>query len=134
MNKNNRQKLMEWASTIPMEELYSEIRRVTKISNLKFTSKIDERMGADGNMLIRILFSSQELTDQIGFLNLLISQLNIANGTSVIKYKKIDENIYPIYYGEVFLKCSIHGGIGRNTHTCELFSFKYDDRTGWTFN
>lgn len=82
---NINQRLMDWAKRIPMKELYSEIRRVTKISNLQFKSKVYEQYE-----YVKVSFKSQDLIDQIGFLNIIINQLNISNGPSVIKYKEID--------------------------------------------
>lgn len=122
------QQLIDWAKCIPMKELYSEIRRVTKISNLQFKSKVYEQYE-----YVKVSFKSQDLIDQIGFLNIIINQLNISNGPSVIKYKEIDEKIYPIYYGSVVLTYSINHTLNKNSDNCKLFNFKYDDRTGWTF-
>ena len=125
---NINQQLMDWAKRIPMKELYSEIRRVTKILNLQFTSKVYEQYE-----YVKVSFKSQDLIDQIGFLNIIINQLNISNGPSIIKYKEIDEKIYPIFYGSVVLTYSINNTLNKNSDNCELFSFKYDG-IGWTFN
>ena len=48
-----------------MKELFSEIRKITSLNNLKFTYKICEH-----NNYVFIELSSQDLVDKVSFLKL----------------------------------------------------------------
>ena len=123
---NDMQELMKWAENIPMEELWSEIRRITGLSNLTFTHKITERNG-----YVHIKFDSQDLVDLAGFLKIIFKELTISNFVSEVKYKAIDDNkeVIPTYWGTANISyTSLKGSNG-----CDFLTFWYDDRTGWKF-
>lgn len=120
----NIEEMTKFAESIPMEDLYSEIRRMTGLSDLKFTTKIDtDRYGAP---VIR--FESQDLADRTGFLHLLFSSLVISQFNSRIQYDE-DNNRY-WYWGTASFRYS-HPDGGSNGH--DFLDFRYIS-DAWQFS
>ena len=120
-------KLLEWAENIPMEELYAELRRITGLTDLKFTKKVRESRG-----YIIIDFESQDLADQVGFLKLMFKEIRIANFNSEVYCKSVDgEEAVPRYWGTASFRY-IHPSGGSNG--CTFLTFWYEDRKGWEFD
>lgn len=118
-------KLIEWAEQIPMDELYAELRKLTGIADLKFTTKIRESNG-----YVFILFESQDLADQVGFLKLMFKEIRIANFNSKVYYDTTDDEERPRYYGTACFDYSHPSG---GSNGCTFLTFWYDDRKGWEF-
>ena len=121
------EKTIEWAERIPMEELYAELRRLTGLSDLKFTKKIKESRNDD----VYITFESQDLIDQVGFLKLMFKKIRITNFNSKVYYKEIDNKNLPHYWGTVCFSYSHPSG---GSNCCTFLTFWYDDRKGWEFD
>lgn len=120
------EQLLEWAENIPMEELYSELRRLTGLTDLKFTKKIRESRGT-----IIIDFESQDLVDQVGFLKLMFKEIKISNFNSEVYYKSIDEEeAVPRYWGTACFRYTHPSG---GSNGCTFLTFWYEDRKGWEF-
>ncbi len=120
-------KLLEWAENIPMEELYSELRRLTGLTDLKFTKKVKESRG-----IIIIDFESQDLADQVGFLKLMFKEIYIANFNSEVYCKSDDgEESIPHYCGTASFRYTHPSG---GSNGCTFLTFWYDDRKGWEFD
>lgn len=128
MNIEN-EDLLEWAEQIPMEDLWTELRRITGLPELKFTYKVIERRG-----YVTIQFESQDLIDHVGFLKLMFKEIKIANFNSEVKYKlnENDNEDKPIFYywGTASFRYSHPSG---GSNGCTFLLFKYDDRHGWYF-
>ncbi|MEE3344848.1 MAG: hypothetical protein VZS44_12195 [Bacilli bacterium] len=123
----NQEELKEWAENIPMDMLFMEIKRLTGLSDLKFTYKVYE-----GNNGLRISFESQDLTDKVGFLKLMFSEIKITDFSSKITYnEKEDGTIEYVYWGTTDFKYE-HPSSGRNGYS--FLSFAYTDRKGWVFH
>jgi len=121
------EQLLEWAENIPMEELYSELRRLTGLTDLKFTKKVRESRGT-----IIIDFESQDLVDQVGFLKLMFKEIRISNFNSEVYYKSIDgEEAVPRYWGTACFRYTHPSG---GSNGCTFLTFWYEDRKGWEFD
>lgn len=120
----NTEQLIEWANNIPMEELWSELRRITGLSDLKFTSKVVERRGYVG-----IEFESQDLADKVGFLKLMFKEIIISQFNSKI-YESDDDDHRPSYWGTASFSYTHPSG---GSNGCTFLTFWYDDRRGWRF-
>lgn len=121
------EQLLEWAENIPMEDLYAELRRLTGLSDLKFTKKIRESSGH-----IIIDFESQDLADQVGFLKLMFKEIVISQFNSEVVYKAYEgeEPAYHFWGTAGFSYSHPSGG----SNGCTFLTFWYDDRKGWTFD
>jgi len=80
------QKAQEFAESIPMNELFEELKKVTGINDLKFTYKIT----GSRNGMPRISFQSQDLVDKVGFLKLIFAEIHISEFNSEILYRDND--------------------------------------------
>lgn len=121
------EQLLEWAENIPMEDLYSELRRLTGLTDLKFTKKVRESRG-----YIIIDFESQDLADQVGFLKLMFKEIYIANFNSEVYCKSNDgEEAIPHYWGTASFRYTHPSG---GSNGCTFLTFWYDDRKGWEFD
>ena len=124
----NIEKMKEWAENIPMEELYSELRRLTGLSDLKFTTKVRELRD-----MVIIDFESQDLVDKVGFLKLIFKEIKIARFDSSVQPKQSDddnENDEYFYWGTASFRYTHPGG---GSNGCTFLTFQYDDRKGWEF-
>lgn len=120
------EELKKFAEEIPMDELFDEIRKLSGLSDLKFTYKIIER-----NDRLTIKFESQELVDKVGFLKLLFSSIIISQFNSEVMYREEDENHgYCMYWGSASFRYD-HPDGGSNGHTFLYFSYTKD--RGWDF-
>lgn len=117
----NIEEMKEWAEKVPMEELFSELRRITGLSDLKFTSRVVER-----NNSVRILFESQDLVDKVGFLKLMFKEITISQFNSEV----IAKNGEPLFWGTADFSYT-HPDGGSNGKT--FLTFWYDDKLGWKF-
>ena len=131
MGVKNKDKAWQWSETIPVEELFSEIRKVTGLDDLKFEHKI----ASDRYDCPRLEFTSQDLAEKTGFLKLMFKELYIANFNSEI-YEDYDKETYE-YFGTFHLWGTVsfsytHPGGGSNGKT--FMTFWYDDRQGWKFD
>lgn len=116
------QKLLEFAENIDINPLFDKIRSITGLSDLKFTHKIYERNG-----YVSIQFQSQDISDKIGFLKLIFSEINIEQFNSEVREK--NENMF--WWGTVdFRYKHPHGG----SNGCTFLTFRYDERSGWEFD
>ena len=114
--------MRKWAEQVPVEELYSEIRKLTGLSDLSFTTKIDEdRYGRP-----RIQFSTQDLVDKVGFLKLLFSYIDISTFNTEIKYNEERDIFY--WWGSAHFSYK-HPSGGSNGHA--FLTFWYDGN--WQF-
>lgn len=121
------EQLIEWAEKIPMDELFDEIRRLTGLPDLKFTSKVEENRNS-----VRILFESQDLVEKVGFLKLMFSEIHIANFNSEVKQRKNeDDELEPYYWGIASFRYT-HPSGGYNGHN--FMYFWYNDKKGWKFD
>lgn len=117
---------IEWAENIPMNGLWDELRRLTGLSDLKFTSKVIER-----NNSVRILFESQDLVDKVGFLKLMFASIQISQFNSEVTVKRDnEENEYCAYWGTASFSYDHPSG---GSNGCTFLTFWYDDMHGWTF-
>lgn len=122
----NNEKLMEWAEQIPMEELYTELRRLTGLAELKFTKQIKESRGR-----VIISFESQDLADQVGFLKLMFKEIRITNFNSEVYCKASDGDAErPHYWGTASFSYAHPSG---GSNGCTFLTFWYDDKRGWNF-
>ena len=115
------EQIKEWAEQVPMEELFTELRRLTGLTDLKFTHKVVESRGS-----VRILFESQDLVDKVGFLKLIFKEIVISQFNSEIVARD----------GELMLWGTAefsytHPDGGSNGKT--FLTFWYDDKKGWEF-
>ena len=123
----NTEEMREWAEKVPMEDLFSELRRITGLSDLKFTSRVVER-----NNSVRILFESQDLVDKVGFLKLMFEEIVISQFNSAVVYDAYgdEEPAYHFWGTANFSYTHPSGG----SNGCTFLAFCYDDRKGWTFD
>ena len=127
MEKMTTEQLVAWAEKIPMEELYDILRKVTGISDLKFTSKVLE---GNYNRVI-IAFESQDLSDKIGFLNLIFKEIKIQQFNSEVSYSDNDDfETTPYYWGTVDFRWTSKSN-GHNGLT--FMNIWYEDKKGWTY-
>lgn len=126
---NEIEKMKEWAENIPMEELFSEIRRLTGLPDLKFTTKVKELRG-----MVIIDFESQDLVDKVGFLNLIFKEIKIERFDSRVQIKQSDDDNEDSggywYWGTASFRYTHPGG---GSNGCTFLTFQYDDRKGWEF-
>lgn len=141
----NIERILEFAEKVPMEDLFNEIRKVTGLSDLKFTSKVVERKES-----ACIKFQSQDLVDKVGFLKLIFSTIVISEFNSEIRWKSDlsidDQDNYPsysdfckayesnghfIFWGTVDFSYTHPDG---GSNGSQFLSFMYDERKGWEFN
>ena len=129
----------EFVENVPIEELYSEIRKRTGLDDLKFTKKISEDRW--GRSYIEI--ESQDLADRTGFLKLLFKTLVIStfNTDTKITYVDKDENEQWLKEPYYIAKAHIWGTIsfvythpegGSNGHT--FMSYRWSPEKGWQFD
>ena len=123
----NIEEMKEWAEKVPMEDLFSELRQITGLSDLKFTSRVVER-----NNSVRILFESQDIVDKVGFLKLMFKEIVISQFNSEVVYEahKGEEPAYHLWGTASFRYTHPSGG----SNGCTFLTFWYDDRKGWTFD
>lgn len=118
------EKMMEFAESVPMDELFEYLRKITGLPDLKFTYKVEEnRMGEP---IIR--FSSQDLVDKVGFLKLMFSEIHIGEFNSQIAYDKDNEQYY--YWGTADFSYNHPSG---GSNGCRFCSFWYKNGS-WTFD
>lgn len=117
----NTEQLAEWARQIPIEELWNEIRKLTRLADLKFSYEVVERNG-----YARILFESQDLVDQVGFLRLIFDEIRVTNFNSEVRAR----DGIPYFWGTA--NFSYHHPSG-GSNGCGFLTFWYDDQKGWTF-
>jgi len=115
------EQLKEWAEQVPMEDLFTELRRLTGLADLKFTHKVVEGRGS-----VRILFESQDLVDKVGFLKLIFKEITISQFNSEVLAK----NGEPLFWGTADFSYT-HPDGGSNGKT--FLTFWYDDKSGWKF-
>lgn len=145
------EKSKEWANDIPMEELFAEIRKLTGLSDLKFSTKIKE--GRNGGYP-RIEFESQDLVEKVGFLKLMFASIVISQFNSEIKWntrmdqesidnsrllndreykQQIDDEYYSngyfSFWGTVSFSYTHPGG---GSNGCKFLTFWYDGNS-WQF-
>lgn len=125
---NNREQLIEemqqFIDSIPMEELYSELRRVTGLSDLKFTKTIKtDRWGYP-----YISISSQDLVDKVGFLKLIFAEIYVKTFNSSIKQEENDPHKF--YYWCTIDFDYTHPGGGHNGKTFYQAVYRHD---AWEF-
>lgn len=117
----NTSEAMNFANSIPMGDLFEEIKRVTGINDLHMTYKITENR--DGKPVIN--FKSQDLSDRIGFLNLIFKEIVVSNFNSSIVYRN---NNY-IYWCTIEFRYT-HPGGGQNGQC--FYCARYSNNT-WEF-
>ena len=119
-----------WAETLPLEELWSEIRKLTGLNDLKFTHKLYER---DNHVIID--FESQDLVDKIGFLKLMFREIKITrfNSEVIVKNNTDDEDTEEqlMYWGSVDFSYKHPGG---GSNGCVFLYFNYTNKNGWIFD
>ena len=122
----NIEEMKEWAEKVPMEDLFSELRQITGLSDLKFTSRV-----VDQNNYVHILFESQDLVDKVDFLKLMFKEIVISQFNSEVVYKAYEgeEPAYHFWGTADFSYTHPSGG----SNGCTFLTFWYDDRKGWTF-
>lgn len=100
----------EFANSISFDELFSYIKTITGLQDLRFTIRqAEDRYGYP-----IIKFESQDIVDKVGFLKLIFSELKIANFNSEIKYDE-DSNTF-WYWCSIAMDYS-HPGGGSNGKT-----------------
>lgn len=120
------EQMKEWAENIPLDDLWNEIRRITELLDLKFTSKVIERNGS-----VRIAFSSQDLVEKVSFLKLMFREIVISEFNSNVIFKAYGDEEPAFHYWGTASFSYTHPSGGSNG--CNFLSFWYDDRKGWTF-
>lgn len=126
MNKEYKEEAQKFIDELPVEDLFDEIRKVTGLSDLKFTYKVRESY--DG--ILGIMFTSQDLADRVGFLKFLSKELYITQFSSRVEYVDDDdeEDNELIWRGSASFSYA-HPSGGSNGHT--FLSFRYTKRKGW---
>ena len=126
MNKEYEEKAQKFIDELPIEDLFAEIRKVTELSDLKFTYKVKEYY----NGRLGITFTSQDLADRVGFLKLLFKELYIIEFNSYIEYvyNVNDDNKELVWWGSASFRYT-HPGGGSNGH--DFLRFRYAKRKGW---
>lgn len=74
---------LEFANSIPFDELFDKIKEVTGIDDLKFDLKINETERG-----VRVTFESQDLSDRVGFLKLIFKEIKISQFNSEVYEEK----------------------------------------------
>lgn len=115
------EKIKEWAEQVPMEELFTELRKLTGLTDLKFTHKVVESRGS-----VRILFESQDLVDKVGFLKLIFKEIVISQFNSEVVIREGE----PMFWGTADFSYT-HPDGGSNGKT--FLTFWYNDHSGWRF-
>lgn len=128
MNKEYKEEAQKFIDELPIEDLFAEIRKVTELSDLKFTYKVKEYY----NGRLGIEFTSQDLADRVGFLKLLLKELYITQFSSCFEYvyDVNEDNKELVWRGSAAFEYT-HPGGGSNGH--DFLSFRYDKRKGWQF-
>ncbi len=126
MNKEYKEEAQKFIDELPVEDLFAEIRKVTGLSDLKFTYKVKEYY--DGRLGIQ--FTSQDLADRVGFLKLLFKELYITQFNSCIDYVNDgnEEDKELIWWGTASFRYT-HPNDGSNEHY--FLGFRYTKRKGW---
>lgn len=117
-----KEEILTFAEKLPYEQLFDKIREVTGIGDLVFEHEIKENYRGEP----RIVFSSQDIADHIGVLNLMIKTINIQQFNSGFGEK--DGVIY--WWGSASFAYT-HYPCGSNGH--DFMDFWYDKVNGWTF-
>ena len=118
------EKIMKFAESIPMDELFDEIKKLTGIQDIKFTHKLHDR----GNRVF-IQFESDELVDKVGFLKLMFKSIKIAQFSSCVEYSRDGEDL--LYWGSASFRYDHPGG---GSNGCEFLNFTYYEKTKtWEF-
>ena len=115
----------DFVEKIPIEELFSEIRKITGLSDLKFSYKIseDRRLGKP-----RITFESEDIVNKVGFLKLMFSTLIISQFSSEITEDRDTGKIF--WWGSVDFSYN-HPSGGSNGYT--FLRFTYTEDRGFEF-
>lgn len=121
---SNRDELIAWAQTIPLDELWDEIRRITGIADLEFK----HRLPTAGP--VRIFFESQDLEDRVGFLKHMFATCRIENLSSEVVVREKDGAPVKIWWGTVCFNYTNHQG---SHHSTTFMGFRYMEGEGWTF-
>ena len=120
----DKEQAFKWAEEVPMDELYDYLRKLTGLSDLKFTTKIEE--DRYGNP--RIKFKSQDLVDKVGFLKLMFSSIVISQFNSEIKFDADSNDFY--FWGTVSFSYDHPSG---GSNGCTFCTFWYKNKH-WTFD
>ena len=133
MNKEYKEEAQKFIDDLPVEDLFDEIRKVTGLSDLKFTYKVEE--SCDGRFEIE--FTSQDLADKVGFLKLLFKELYIKQLSSFVEYVDDDNEEDKYYYCTIkelewlgmvsFSFTHLSGGSNYDA----FLGFRYTKRKGW---
>lgn len=118
------ERLIEFAENIPYGRLFDKIREVTGLGDLMFEHEVATNYRGDPY----IEFSSQDITDRIGFLDLMIKSIYIGQFNSEVKIN--NKANAPYWWGTVAFRYE-HHPCGSNGHT--FMTFWYDTFNGWTF-
>ena len=115
------EKAKEFFNSIPMEELFAEIRRVTDLSELSFNTKV-----IDTGSRLSIPSTSQDIVDRVGFLKLIFKELHV----------QVDGMVSVNREGEFIYWCIVdmdynHPGGGHNGFP--FLHANYTEKTGWHF-
>lgn len=125
------EKAMEFVKTIPMDELYDVIRRITNLPDLTFT----EQIKIDKWDQPQISFESQDIADKVGFLRLMFKEIQIANFNSSVKYvDNEDDPTQPGYFYYWGTACFRYTHPNGGSNGCDFLSFKYIQNQGWKFD
>lgn len=119
----NKDEYFKFAESINMNELFDEIRRLTGISDLKFTYKIKTNRYDEPY----ITFESQDLIEKVGFLKLMFSSIKIDQFNSEVKYNEDTKEFY--YWGTAHFSYT-HPSSGSNG--CTFLDYAYKNNN-WIF-
>lgn len=114
---------LEFANRIPLEELWNKLRDLTELPDLQFEYEIKNTRGD-----VCITFTSQDLADQIGFLELAFRTFKIASFNSSVGYD--DKK------NELYLWCTIDFRYDlqeMGSNGAQFLTAWYSDSEGWTF-
>ena len=123
----------DFLETVPIEELYTEIRKRTGLDDLKFTKRIKESSHENPYIIIE----SQDIADKIGFMKLIMKELYICTFSSRTEVKHaIDDNNNIVYYDSASIWGTInfnykHPGGGSNGYS--FLYYEYSPEEGWKF-
>lgn len=118
------ERINNFIENIPYGRLYDKIREVTGIGDLNFERKVTTRY--DGVPIIK--FTSNDLVDRIGFLNLMIKHIYITQFNSEVKIDSRTNRAY--WWGTVAFSYE-HQPCGSNGHT--FMTFRYTEFGDWEF-
>lgn len=124
MQKKSKEEMLKWAESIPIEELYDELRHLTGLLDLKFTSMV--ALDRCDQPIIR--FSSQDLVEKVGFLKLMFASIIIKEFNSSVKYNE-DDDQFSFWGTACFNYTHLRGG----SNGCTFLTFWYTD-AGWKFD